>query len=76
MLSRVRKRSSKTFRNLTADARGNEGDMTVHERVVGRNGVESIQDPRNTNCENGCQDYSARCSKQHFSPPGSLLLLW
>jgi hypothetical protein len=63
-------------RNLTADAPGNEGDMTVHVRVVGRNGVESIQDPRNTNRENGCQDHSARCSKQHFPPPRGLLLLW
>ena len=63
-------------RNLTADARGNEGDVTVHERVVGRNGVESLQDPRNANHKDGCQNHSARCSKQHFSPPRGLLLLW
>ncbi len=63
-------------RNLTADARGNEGDVTVHECIVGRNGVESLQDPRNANHKDGRQNHSARCSKQHFSPPRGLLLLW
>ena len=63
-------------RNLTTDACSDERDMTVHERVVGRDRVECVQDPRNTNRENSCRDYSARCSKQHFSPPGGFLLLW
>jgi len=41
-------------RDLAANPGGNEGDMTVHECVVGRNGVESIQNPRNANHEDGC----------------------
>ena len=63
-------------RDLAADPGGNEGHVAVHERIVSRNGVESVQDPRNANHKGGCQDHSARCSKQHFFPPRGLLLLW
>jgi hypothetical protein len=61
--------------HLAAHARRDEGDVTVHECVVGRNRVESFHDPRNANSENDRQNHGAACSKQHFSPPGSLLLL-
>jgi hypothetical protein len=47
-------------RHLTADARGDEGDMTVHERIVGRHGVERFDGPWNAEPEDERQDHDVR----------------
>ena len=56
-------------RDLAADAGGNEGHVAVHERVVGRNGVEGFHDPRNAERKDAEQDQAARSRDQQFSPP-------
>ena len=54
--------------NLAADAGGDEGHMTVHEGVIGRNGVESMQDPGNAEDQGGQQNQHADRPQQQPPP--------
>ena len=56
-------------RDLTVDARGDEGHVTVHEGVVGRNRAEGMHGPRNPDRENGLPGSTAPAAPNSIFPP-------
>ena len=61
--------------HLATDARGDEGDMAVHVGVVGRDGVERFDGPRNAEPQDERQAHDARAGNHELPPPAHLLLL-